>query len=72
MKKLVQEIMFLGLLGAWAVIAISSSKSPSNKCSGEWKIFENNTSAAVDGISESDAESFVEMYYPGFRSLILQ
>jgi hypothetical protein len=73
MKKLVQQIMVLGLLGTWAVIAISSSKTPSNKCSGEWKIgFENNTSAAADGVSERDAKSFVEMYYPGFRSLILQ
>jgi hypothetical protein len=73
MKKLVQQIIILGLLGAWAVIAITSSKSPSDKCTGEWKnFFENSISAEGDPGIENDAKSVVEMYHPGFGNLILR
>lgn len=73
MKKLVQQVLVLGLLGAWALIAISSAQSPSSKCNEEWKIvFDNHSNAKAHNVREGNTASHTEMYYPGLRSLILQ
>ena len=65
--------MVLALLGAWAVIALSSSTSPSPRCNEEWKIIFKNTDTSP-GLSTTEQHTGPadEMFYPGLKSLILQ
>ena len=78
MKKSARQILIMGALGAWALIAIGSGHSHSHKCNSEWKaafISDENTAASDKTVTmQQPAEevSNADVNYPGFTNLVFQ